>query len=106
MFKFIFIFLIALAFAFMAFLDHKDILAATGNYFSSGSMFQFDGLFFGCSCGRKEVDFIKSLFTAFFDLKDVFAVTKMTNYLLSGLFSFSFIPTFCFYGLLLGLFSC
>ena len=46
MFKFIFIFLIALAFAFMAFLDHKDILSVTGNYFSSGSMFQFDGLFF------------------------------------------------------------
>ena len=70
----------------MAFLDHKDVLAVTRNYFSSGSMFQFDGLFFGCSCGSKEVDFISSLFTAFFDLKDVFAVTKMRNYLLSRFF--------------------
>ena len=49
----------------MAFLDHKDVLAVTRNYFSSGSKFQFDdGLFRprGCSCGLLEVDIIRRSF--------------------------------------------
>ena len=48
----------------MAFLDHKDVLAVTQNYFSSGSKFQFDGLFRprGCSCGTLEVDIIRRSF--------------------------------------------